>query len=114
MIQLLKRIRARLTKSTPPAKLLRWKYKVVHIISQPPPDPEQASKKLSGALSAEALITQFPEIYSPSAQGNPRDQINQFMDGLGDEGWEFVQIYQLGEIPLMLFKRLNLTPSGDA
>jgi hypothetical protein len=36
------------------------------------------------------------------------------MDGLGAEGWEFVQIYQLGELPLMLFKRLNLTPSSDA
>ena len=114
MIQLLKRIRARLIKSPPPAKVIRWQYKVVHMVSQSPPDPERASKKLSGALSAEALRKQFPEIYSPSAQGNPRDQINQFMDGLGAEGWEFVQIYQLGEIPLMLFKRLNLTPSSDA
>jgi len=80
------------------------------MVAQPPPDPERASKKLSGALSAEALRQQFPEIYSPSAQGNPRDQINQFMDRLGDDGWEFVQIYQLGDLPLMLFKRLNLNP----
>lgn len=86
---------------------------MLHMVAQAPPDPERASKKLSGALSAEALRKQLPEIYSPSAQGNPRDQINQFMDRLGDEGWEFVQIYQLGEIPLMLFKRLNLNPTAN-
>ena len=86
---------------------------MVHMVAQAPPDPERASKKLSGALSAEALRQPSPEIYSPSAQGNPRDQINQFMDRLGDEGWEFVQIYQLGEIPLMLFKRLNLNPTAN-
>lgn len=56
---------------------------MLHMVAQAPPDPERASKKLSGALSAEALRKQLPEIYSPSAQGNPRDQINQFMDRLG-------------------------------
>jgi hypothetical protein len=29
------------------------------------------------------------------------------MDRLGDDGWEFVQIYQLGDLPLMIFKRPN-------
>jgi len=65
-------------------------------------------------LSAQALRQQFPEIYSPSAQGNPRDQINQFMDRLGDEDWEFVQIYQLGDLPLMLFKRLKINPASSS
>lgn len=104
---LLGRIRARLRRQPRTAQKPRWLYKVVQMVPHQPPDPEQASRKLSGALSAEGLRKQFPEIYAPSAQGNPREQINGFMDRLGDDGWEFVQIYQLGDLPLMIFKRPN-------
>ena len=72
---LLGRIRARLRRQPRTAQKPRWLYKVVQMVPHQPPDPEQASRKLSGALSAEGLRKQFPEIYSPSAQGNPQESL---------------------------------------
>lgn len=80
----------------------QWEYKVVQMVAQAPPDADNASKKLGGTLSPEALKQQFPEYYS---QHNGRQQICDFLNRLGDEGWELVQIQQVADMPLMILKR---------
>lgn len=93
------RLRQRL-RGTPAQPL--WEYKVVQLVAQPPASPEDASRKLGGSLSAEALRSQFPEYY---ANQNGRRQINDFLNRLGDDGWELVQVQQIADLPLMVFKR---------
>ena len=79
-----------------------WEYKVVQMVAQTPADPDDASRKLGGSLSAEALRSQFPEYYS---QGNGRAQISSFLNDIGRDGWELIQIQQIADLPLMIFKR---------
>ena len=81
---------------------LIWEYKVVQMVTQAPADPDDASRKLGGSLSAEALRSQFPEYYS---QGNGRAQICNFLNDIGRDGWELIQIQQIADLPLMIFKR---------
>ena len=81
---------------------LIWEYKVVQMVAQTPADPDDASRKLGGSLSAEALRSQFPEYYS---QGNGRAQICNFLNDIGRDGWELIQIQQIADLPLMIFKR---------
>ena len=81
---------------------LIWEYKVVQMVAQAPADPDDASRKLGGSLSAEALRSQFPEYYS---QGNGRAQICNFLNDIGRDGWELIQIQQIADMPLMIFKR---------
>jgi hypothetical protein len=96
-----------LESSSPP----QWEYKVVQMVAQAPPDADNASKKLGGALSAEALKQQFPEYYS---QHNGRQQICDFLNRLGDDGWELVQIQQVADLPLMVLKRPKRHPQPAA
>ena len=79
-----------------------WEYKVVQMVAQAPADPDDASRKLGGSLSAEALRSQFPEYYS---QGNGRAQISSFLNDIGRGGWELIQIQKIADLPLMIFKR---------
>ena len=81
---------------------LIWEYKVVQMVAQAPANPDDASRKLGGSLSAEALRSQFPEYYS---QGNGRAQISSFLNDIGRDGWELIQIQQIADLPLMIFKR---------
>ena len=83
-------------------QIVVWEYKVVQMVAQAPADPDDASRKLGGSLSAEALRSQFPEYYS---QGNGRAQISSFLNDIGRDGWELIQIQQIADLPLMLFKR---------
>jgi len=79
-----------------------WEYKVVQMVGQASADPDDASRRLGGSLSAEALRNQFPEYYN---DGNGRAQIAVFLNDIGRDGWELIQIQQIGALPLMLFKR---------
>ena len=91
------------TTSSPPASTVgKWEYKVVQMVAQNPADAAGASRKLGGTLSAEALKAQFPEHYG---EANGRKQINDFLNLLGDEGWELIECDQIGGLPLMVFKR---------
>lgn len=72
------------------------------MVSQTPSDPDDASRKLGGVLSPEALRNQFPEHYS---QGDGRAQIYNFLNDAGRDGWELIQIQQVGDLPLMILKR---------
>ncbi len=84
------------------AKGIEWEYKVVQMIAQAPPNPNDASKKLGGSLSVETLRNQFPEYYKGQ---NGRQQINDFLNVLGSDRWELIAIQQIAEMPLMVFKR---------
>ena len=88
---------------------VRWEYKVVQMVAQAQADAAGASRRLGGALSPEALRSQFPEHYGG---GNGRQQINDFLNRLGDDGWELVEFQQIGELPLMVFKRPKQQPDG--
>lgn len=77
-------------------------------MAQTPEDPEKASRRLGGRLSAEALRDQFPEHY---ATGNGRQQIQEFLNRLGADGWELVETTTIGGLPLMLFKRRAQLPT---
>ena len=90
---------------------LVWEYKVVQMVAQAPADPDDASRKLGGSLSAEALRNQFPEYYS---QGNGRAQISSFLNDIGRDGWELIQIQQIADLPLMIFKRPLRSQSGTS
>ena len=89
-------------KKTSEEQNIIWEYKVVQMVAQAPADPDDASRKLGGSLSAEALRNQFPEYYS---QGNGRAQICNFLNDIGREGWELIQMQQIADLPLMIFKR---------
>ncbi len=91
-------------------KHLRWEYKVVQMVTQAPPDPDDASRKLKGSLSGKSLRDQFPEYYSPK---NSRQQINDFLNLLGEDGWELIEIQNIAELPLMVFKRPNYMPKRE-
>ena len=73
------------------------------MVAQAPSDPDDASRRLGGSLSAQALRSQFPEYHS---QGNGRAQISKFLNEIGRDGWELIQIQQIADLPLMIFKRL--------
>jgi len=77
------------------------------MVAQVAADPADASRRLGGALSAESLRSQFPQHYGGI---NGRQQINDFLNRLGDDNWELVQIQQIGELPLMIFKRRKQLP----
>jgi len=77
------------------------------MVAQVPADAADASRKLGGSLSPEALRNQFPEHYGGV---NGRQQINDFLNVLGNDGWELVQFQQIGELPLMVFKRPKRLP----
>ena len=109
---MLNRCRARLSRwanrRAKPSPISRWEYKVVQMVAQEPADATGASQKLGGTLSPEALRSQFPEHYG---QVNGRKQINDFLNVLGDEGWELMQFHQIGQLPLMVFKRPKQLPN---
>lgn len=96
---------------TPELPAPTWEYKVVQLVAQMPEDPEQASRRLGGSLSAESLRDQFPEHYTA---GNGRGQINAFLNRLGADGWELVETQQVGGLPLMFFKRRCRLPASGS
>ena len=81
------------------------------MVAHVPADAADASRKLGGSLSPEALRSQFPEHYGGV---NGRKQINDFLNVLGEDSWELVQFQQIGELPLMVFKRLKRLPEDHS
>ena len=103
----LRKLQRRWTRPRDEHKII-WEYRVVRMVSQTPLDPDDASRRLGGVLSPEALRNQFPEHYS---QGNGRAQIYNFLNDAGRDGWELIQIQQVADLPLMIFKRPCRIPS---
>jgi hypothetical protein len=108
--------------------MAQWEYRVIHINvdnNRPPeaPNPQVASQKLHGALSAEFISREFPEQYGPAAAQvpkHPAEQLQYFLNLLGKEGWEMVEAAQVGPLLMFFFKRARrpvpakLPPAGPA
>jgi hypothetical protein len=106
-----------------------WEYRVVHINvdSKPasglskgessagtkpntPASPQQASEHLHGALSPSFIAREFPEHYSSSGGSKPKgthpaEQLQQFLNQLGRDGWEMTTTAQVGPLLMFFFKR---------
>jgi hypothetical protein len=106
-----------------------WEYRVVHINvnSTPasgsskgdsstdtkpnaPASPQQASEHLHGALSPSFIAREFPQYYSGSTGAKPKgthpaEQLQQFLNQLGRDGWEMTTTAQVGPLLMFFFKR---------
>ena len=105
-----RRFRQRFQLKTKSSQII-WEYKVVQMISQSHVSPDEISRKLGGSLSAESLKAQFPEYY---ADQNGRAQICDFLNNLGQDGWEMIQVQQVAALPLMIFKRQMQIKAGQS
>jgi hypothetical protein len=106
----------------------RWETRVIHLnIANPTPaqaHPPQASHQPessnpSNVLFSETYLKQeFPDHYSPPPQAecesslHPAVQLQGFINGLGQEGWEFVGVYPIGQLVMMFFRRPRLPEVG--
>ncbi len=84
-----------------------------------PPAPPEASPPVAGqpVFSKAYLEQEFPDFYSnppsppqqpPPAQQQPNHpalQLQQFLNGHGQQGWSLVGIYPLGSLLMMFFRR---------
>lgn len=102
-----------------------WEYKVIHINiniekTNIKTDPTIASQKLQGSLSPEFIKREFPEVYQKSSKrsNHPAAQLEQFLNHLGQQGWELVEISQVGGLLMFFFKRptpiQSAQPSGPS
>ncbi|WP_398327263.1 hypothetical protein [Vulcanococcus sp.] len=96
-------------------KAPKWEYRVIHInvdnqTPPQPPDPQVASQKMGGALSPEFITREFPQVYGPNQQAqappkHPAEQLQHFLNLLGQEGWEMTTTAQVGQLLMFFFKR---------
>ena len=96
---------------------LQWEYKVIHINMNQvktedlpkPANPEVASKKLQGSLSPEFIKKQFPTVYKNNPKAaqprHPAEQLQDFLNTMGRECWELIEISELGPLQMFFFKR---------
>ncbi len=92
----------------------KWEYKIVHINTnhsqeESSSSPDTASQKLQGSLSPEFISEQFPEIYKKKElqDVHPAKQLENFLNLIGNEGWELLEINTVGGLLLCFFKRLK-------
>ena len=93
----------------------QWNYFILKLNIAPPrpqPSPEEASKKLKGALSPAFIQDQFPQEYKDVKPGIPLEQqIQKLLDKLGKEGWELINISTVGGLLMFFFKRPGCSDS---
>ncbi len=110
----------------------QWEYRVVHInvegntssgpssssaqsasssSSCAPVSPQRASEHLHGALSPSFIAREFPEHYGTEVGAqkpkstHPAEQLQQFLNQLGRDGWEMTTTAQVGPLLMFFFKR---------
>ena len=96
---------------------LQWEYRVMHINMNPvkqedlpkQANPEVASKKLQGSLSPDFIRKEFPDMYTnpgqPRLPRHPAEQLQNFLNEMGREFWELVEISNVGPLQMFFFKR---------
>jgi hypothetical protein len=118
-----------MTMSTNTNSHQRWETRVIHLnIANPPPQqgqPAQGSAHpepvpTQNPLFSESYLKQeFPDHYSPPPQAanepaqHPAVQLQGFINGLGQEGWEFVGVFPIGQLVMMFFRRPLPPEAGD-
>jgi hypothetical protein len=107
----------------------RWETRVIHlnIDSTPPappvqgpqqsPPPQQVPPPAQNPLFSESYLKQeFPDHYTGAAKPgaeqsqHPAAQLQGFINGFGQEGWEFIGIFPVGQLVMMFFRRPQLEP----
>ncbi len=96
----------------------RWETRVIHlnIANDPPAAPAQGpqpapSSAQNPLFSASYLKQEFPDHYAGAQQPageqsqHPAVQLQGFINGLGQEGWEFVGVFPIGQLVMMFFRR---------
>ena len=72
-------------------------------------NPEVASKKLQGSLSPDFIRKEFPGMYTNPGQPrrtlHPAEQLQNFLNEMGKEFWELVEISNVGPLQMFFFKR---------
>ena len=92
---------------------MKWEYHVVHLNvddsstkSDEGSNPQAASDKLKGSLSADFLKDQFPEQYHESANSeHPAIQLSKFLNKKGLERWELSETIKIGKMLFLIMKR---------
>ena len=92
---------------------MKWEYHVVHlnvndssIESDKASNPQAASDRLKGSLSADFLKDQFPEQYHESEDSDhPAIQLSKFLNKKGLEQWELSETIKIGKMLFLIMKR---------
>ena len=92
---------------------MKWEYYVVHLNVDDTPsdskegsDPEIASEKLKGSLSADFLKDQFPDQYQENdGSEHPAIQLSKFLNKKGQERWELSETIKIGKMLFLIMKR---------
>jgi len=88
-----------------------WEYKVIHlnIKNNQLSDAETASSATRGTFSPEYLKQEFPDIYNnpKSSSSHPARQLQEALNRLGQQGWELIEISEIGALTMMFFKRIK-------
>ena len=92
---------------------MKWEYHVVHlnvddtsVNHKEASNPEVASEKLKGSLSADFLKDQFPEQYQENeGPEHPAIQLSKFLNKKGLESWELSETIKIGKMLFLIMKR---------
>ena len=102
-----------------------WEYQVIHINVEPPKPPGQPADGPAAAppaagegsgnkpmFSETFLKKEFPQFYEkPPTEGSsaqaqhPAHQLQTFLNGHGDQGWELIGVFPVGNLTMMFFRR---------
>lgn len=103
--------------------LQRWETRVIHLNLSSKPGGKTPQKETTETpadpqkpiFSETYLKQEFPDHYSPSGQPkdsappqkpqHPATQLQLHMNKLGQEGWEFVGVFPVGQLVMMFFRR---------
>tara|TARA_Y100001968_G_C19116074_1_gene599592 strand:+ start:426 stop:713 length:288 start_codon:yes stop_codon:yes gene_type:complete len=92
---------------------MKWEYYVVHLNvddsstkNDEASNPQAASDRLKGSLSADFLKDQFPEQYQENENSeHPAIQLSKFLNKKGEEQWELSETIKIGKMLFLIMKR---------
>ena len=92
---------------------MKWEYQVIHLNidnssskSEESSNPEAASEKLKGSLSADFIKDQFPEQYHENeGSEHSATQLSNFLNKKGLESWELSETLKIGKMLFLIMKR---------
>ena len=115
--------------------MLLWEYQVIHLNidepvqsqsvqgpQSPPPAPSPLGASAEQLFSKSYLEHEFPRHYVHPPLPNPQQQQQQhpalqlqdFLNGYGDQGWSLVGIYPLGPLLMMFFRRRKISADSQS